>query len=193
MAWTRIAAVLLALSVGFSTASAQADVIDFILTGAAGEGLLEGNVDPATGEAGSGGIGSSGLYYDTDTQLLHIDIEWGSANGYTDLSQDVFKLHLHGPTAGSGAGAFGQTAPLMITLSGFDPSATSGGLVANFFIDDVQEPFLLDNRTYINVHLSDTDGGMIRGYMLAVPEPGATLPLLALWGGWLARRRRSVA
>lgn len=168
------------LNVGISTGVAHADIIEFKLTGAAGEGLLEGNIDPGTGETGTGGIGSTGITFNTNTNILHIDVLWGSANGFTDLSADVMMLHLHGPTPDSGTDAFGQTAPLMITLSNsasFDASASSGSVNDNFFVDNDDVSAVLEGRTYINVHLSDSDTGVIRGYLLAVPEPSSMLVL----------------
>lgn len=171
-----------------------ADIVEFTATGAAGEGLLEGNIDPATGEPGTGGIGSTGILFNTNTNILHIHVEWGSANGYTDLSADVFKLHLHGPTPDAGTAAFGQTAPLLLTLSQsstFDGSASSGGVNDNWLLDAGDVPYLLDGRTYINVHLSDSDSGVIRGYVLPVPEPSSMVPLLfAAMAGLAARRQK---
>ena len=168
--------VVLSVVLVFGTTSAKADIVSFILTGAAGEGLLEGNIDPATGEPGTGGIGMTGITLNTNTNILHVDLEWGSANGYTDLSQAVDRVHLHGPTDGAGTGAFGQTAPLLVTLSNttdYDASASAGFLNGNFFIDNDDIQAVLDGRTYINVHLTPTDTGAIRGYLLAVPEPSA--------------------
>lgn len=175
--------------------SCCADIISFVATGSAGDGLLEGNIDPPTGEAGTGGIGSTGITFNTDNNILHIDVEWGSANGYTDLSQDVFRLHLHGPTAGSFDAAFGQVAPLLISLSSstsFDASATGGGVNDNFLLDAANVQHLLDGRTYINVHLGDSDTGVIRGYLQrSVPEPGSMTVLMSLAAAFCLRRRRS--
>ena len=174
--------------------TSHADIINFIATGTAGVGLLEGNIDPPTGEVGTGGIGSTGITYDTDTNLLHVHVEWGSANGYTDLSDDVLMLHLHGPTEGAGTDAFGQRAPLVINLgnsNSFDASRTSGGVNDNYFLDEADEQGLLDGRYYVNVHLSDTDTGVIRGYLLAaVPEPGVVVPTLLTLAGLATKRRR---
>ena len=80
-----------------------------------------------------------GIFFNTNTNILRIHVLWGSANGFTDLSADVFKLHLHGPTPDAGTAAFGQTAPLLLTLSNsstFDGSATSGGVNDIWAIDD---------------------------------------------------------
>ena len=135
-----------------------------------------------------------GIFFNTNTNILRIHVLWGSANGFTDLSADVFKLHLHGPTPDAGTAAFGQTAPLLLTLSNsstFDGSATSGGVNDIWAIDDDDVATLLDSRTYINVHLSDADSGVIRGYVLAVPEPASMIPfMLATTAGLAARRHR---
>jgi hypothetical protein len=176
-----------------TAATTNADIIEFKLTGAAGDGLLEGNIDPATGEPGTGGIGAAGILFNTNTNILRIHVEWGSANGYTDLSADVFKLHLHGPTPNAGTDAFGQTGPVLFTLSNsssFDGSASSGGVNDLWLFDETDVPYLLDGRTYINVHLSDSDSGVIRGYILPVPEPSSMIPILFAGVAWLSTQRQ---
>ncbi len=170
----------------------SADIVRFRATGSEGDGLLDGNISPPTGESGTGGIGSTGITFNTNTGILHVDVHWGSDNGFVDLSADVFKLHLHGPTPDAGINAFGQTAPLLITLSAsgsLDPSRTGGGVNDNFFVDTGDRQALLDGRTYINVHLSDTDTGVIRGYLLAVPEPSSVSLLLIFAISCLATHR----
>ncbi|MGY8748409.1 MAG: PEP-CTERM sorting domain-containing protein [Pirellulales bacterium] len=42
----------------------------------------------------------------------------------------------------------------------------------------------------MNVHLSDTDTGVIRGYLQAVPEPGSITALALVSGLTILRRRR---
>jgi hypothetical protein len=158
-----------------------------------GDGLLAGNIAPPTSELGTGGIGSSGITYDTVEGLFHVDLKWGSGNGFVDLSSDVLKLHLHGPTTGAGNDAFGQTAPLLVNMTtngSFNASRTSGGINGNFFLDSAGADALLAGRTYINVHLSDTDTGVIRGYLQAVPEPSSLAILTLVSGLTFLRRRR---
>ena len=170
-----------------------ADIVKFIATGSAGDGLLAGNIAPPTSELGTGGIGATGITYDTVEGLFHVDLKWGSGNGFIDLSSDVLKLHLHGPTTDAGNAAFGQTAPLLVNMTtngSFNASRTSGGINGNFFLDSAGADALLAGRTYINVHLSDTDTGVIRGYLQAVPEPGSLAALTLVSGLTILRRRR---
>ncbi len=183
--------------VGFAffvcSVSLNADIIEFRLTGNGGDGLLESNIDPPTGEIGTGDAGSNGIVYDTVTNILHVHVEWGSGFGYEDLSMDVDRLHLHGPTPDEAPGSFGQTGPLLITLSNsltFESDRTGGGVDDDFFLDEANESDLLEGRLYVNVHLSDSDTGRIRGYLVAsVPEPAA-LAMLPLAITLVLRRRR---
>lgn len=189
----RLALSLVIVSSLLTANNVAADVIDFRAAGAGGEGLLGTNIDPPTGEVGTGGI-RSGISFDTNTNLLTVDVGWGSGNGFTDMSADVLRVHLHGPTESSGTDAFGQRAPLILVLSSstsFSASASSGGLNDRFLLDPEDADALLAGRTYINVHMTDTDTGVIRGYLRAVPEPG-TLGVLAAFclPALLARRRR---
>lgn len=171
----------------------SADIVKFIATGSAGEGLLAGNIAPPTSELGTGGIGATGITFDTVEGIFHVDLKWGSGNGYVDLSSNVLKLHLHGPTADAGNDAFGQTGALLVNMTtngSFNASRTSGGINGNFFLDSAGSDALLAGRTYINVHLSDTDTGVIRGYLQAVPEPGSFTALALVSGLTILRRRR---
>ncbi|MGY8748410.1 MAG: hypothetical protein ACKVHR_10190 [Pirellulales bacterium] len=63
----------------------SADIVKFIATGTAGDGLLAGNFAPPTSELGTGGIGATGITYDTVEGIFHVDLKWGSVNGVTDL------------------------------------------------------------------------------------------------------------
>ena len=74
------------------------DIVDFFVTGAQGDGLLPGNINPPTTSTGSGAIGLTGITFDTNTNILSVDIKWGSKNGFSDLTGPVTLLHLHGPT-----------------------------------------------------------------------------------------------
>ena len=83
--------------------STDAAIVSFELTGNAGTGLLPGNENPPNA-GGTGGLGAGGITYDTDTNILSVDIAWGSVNGFTDLTSDVSASHIHGFTAGPPTG-----------------------------------------------------------------------------------------
>ena len=170
------------------------NIISFTPTGAAGEGLLAGNIDPIPDSTGFGGVGGTGIFFNTETNVLSVDILWGSEFGFGDLTGDVALVHLHGPVDPGPAG-FGQVnpdilVPLQNSLS-FVPTFDGGSLIDNFFLDDQQEQWLLDSRTYINIHTDAYPFGEIRGYLQndSVPEP-ATGILVCCLSTVLFRRRR---
>lgn len=192
-----VAGLVLAVCCCFLSGAVTADIVDFRLTGNGGDGLLDTNVTPPTGSAGEGGIGLSGITLDTDNNILHVDIDWGTANGYAgDLTGPVTKLHLHGPTPANAPDSFSQTGPLMVTLSSslsFNSSGINGGVNDDFFINSSDMQAILDGRTYINVHTDAFEFGEIRGYLVAaVPEPGTTGLVLAgaIFVGLRRRRHR---
>ena len=153
--------------------SSNAAIVSFILDGNAGLGLLPGNENPvATG--GSGGLGAGGISYDTDTNVLSIDIVWGSANGFVDLTGNVSASHIHGFTASPPPTGFSQNAGVLYTLhtlTGFNTSASSGGFTGTVGIQEIHEAGLLAGQTYINVHTPTNGPGEIRGQLVVNPIP----------------------
>ena len=185
-----------ASAIVFAPANVNGDIIEFIAEGTAGTGLLAGNIAPSTSSTGSGAIGNGGIFFDTDTNELTVDILWGSENGFSDLTGDVILLHLHGPVD-PGQSGWGQVnTNILVQMQNslnFDSSGSGGSLVETFFLDDQQEEWLLDSRTYINVHTDLYPTGEIRGYLTntsAVPEPTSVVLLVGLAGTFLIRRRR---
>ena len=177
--------------------NSNAAIVSFILDGNAGLGLLPGNENPSPTTGGTGGLGSGGISYDTVTNVLSIDIVWGSANGFTDLTGDVTASHIHGLTAPPPTG-FSENAGVLYplhTLSGFNISATSGGFTGTVGIQELHEASLLAGQTYINVHTAVNPGGEIRGQLVVnpVPVPAAVWlfgsGLLGLIG--IARRKKA--
>jgi len=173
--------------------SSNAAIVPFILDGKAGQGLLPGNENPAVPDPGSGGLGPGGISYDTDTNILSIDIKWGSGNGFTDLTGNVSSSHIHGMTASPPPLGFTQNAGVLYTLHtlpGFDTSATNGGFVGTVSISEGDEAGLLAGRTYINVHTIANGGGEIRGQLTAVPIPAAVYLFATGLIGLIAAGRR---
>ena len=167
----------------------QAAVIQFDLVGTAGSGLLIGN-EPAVASGGSGGEIGTGITFDDATNLLTINVGWGSSQGFTDLSSVANSSHLHGPTASNNGAGFTQTAGVLLTLTR-SSSAITGGTFTNAPISLTagQATDLQNGKLYINLHTANNGGGEIRGFIVPVPEP--TAPLLGLLGlSSLALRRR---
>lgn len=164
--------------------ASNAAIVSFILDGNAGQGLLQGNENPPVITGGSGGVGPGGISYDTDTNVLSIDIRWGSVNGFTDLTGDVSASHIHGLTAAPPLG-FSQNAGALYTLNtlaGFDVSASSGGFVGTVNILEMHEAGLLAGQTYINVHTRTNAGGELRGQLVVNPIPIPAAVYLFLTG-----------
>jgi hypothetical protein len=194
--------IVTSLIAGFAlVASAQAATIAFDLVGVAGAGLLAGN-EPGPPIGGSGGeiAGATGfgVFYDDVTNLLTVNVGWGSGNGFIDLSSNVNNQHIHGPTTNNfgndGTGNFKQTAgiPAGFGLTRTSDSPSSGTIVNNTItFSEAQEADLFNGKFYINVHTVNNPGGEIRGF-LVVPEPSACA--LAAFGALaLMRGRRNRA
>lgn len=184
---------LLTLSLA-SVAALSAQTVSFDLQGLAGPGLLPGNEVPTVTSTASGGEIGSGITFDEATNILSINIGWGSLNGFTDLSGDATGAHIHGTAdQSSTAGVvvnFG-TSPAFT----FDPSATGGSVVGSIDITttSIDPTDLLGGLYYINIHTAANPGGQIRGNLTfaAIPEP-STLGLLVGLSGLaiMAGRRR---
>jgi hypothetical protein len=173
----------------------QATVFDIFLEGKAGAGLISGNQNTViNGTPGSGGEVGGGITYDDVTNNLSINIAWGSGNGFTDLTGTASDGHIHGPTPSNAPASYLEDVGVMIgfpSLSGWNPSATSGGFSNSTIpLTETQEGLLMNGRLYINIHTSANGGGEIRGQML-VPEPGSAMLLAGAAGLTLLRRRRA--
>lgn len=186
-------ALLTLLASAALSGAACATTIPFDLQGKAGFGLLPGNENgTVNGNPGSGGEIGSGILYDDVTNLLTLNIAWGSANGFMNLTGNASAGHIHGPTTSGGAASFTQNAGVIIGLdnkAGWNPSASAGGFNGTVTVTDAQEIDLLAGKFYVNIHTGTNGGGEIRGNLVQVPEPAAAA-LLALGGALVAARRR---
>ena len=139
----------------------------FELEGMAGPGLTAANEPGDVIDGGSGDIGPDGVFLDIDSKVLSVDVEWGSANGYVDLSSDINFMNIHGPTSEHSPGNFSDSAETFSGLDGFNASAVGGGYVGETSFDgNLKE--LLEGRFYIHLHTFDNGGGEARGYF--IPE-----------------------
>jgi CHRD domain len=126
---------------------------------------------------GSPATGLAMMIIDTDTRNITIN---GTFDG---LLGDVTMAHLHGPAN------IGVSSPLItFGLQIESESLRSGSFSATERVNSFQLNFILDSRSYINIHSTAHTGGEIRGQAI-IPAPGA-LGLLATSGLVASRRRR---
>jgi hypothetical protein len=182
-----------ATAIGLMTGSANAATINFDLVGIAGNGLLTGNEPGSIAGNASGGEIGAGIFYDDITNLLTLNVGWGSSQGFNDLSSTSNNSHIHGPTAANNGSGFTQTAGVLFNLTRSSNLAT-GGFFTNvpLTLSPAQETDLLNGKLYINIHTANNGGGEIRGFLVqaptSVPEPFTIIGTLV--GGTAALRMR---
>jgi hypothetical protein len=170
--------------------SVEAQILSFDLQGNAGEGLLPGNENPAITESSTGGEVDLGVQFDVALSRLFIDVAWGSANGFTDLTGDVTAMHIH-DAGDNDFSSNGGVLEGLNGLSGFDASLSSGGFDGFVDITDAGDiASLLNGNLYINVHTADNGGGELRGNLVAVPEPSSMAVCCLVGIACVSRRRR---
>jgi hypothetical protein len=153
------------------TVSAPAATILFDLIGTAGPGLLPGN-EPGSITGGTGGEIGAGISYDDVSNLLTLNVGWGSSQGFTDLSSSATASHIHGPTPSNNGSNFTQTAGVVFTLTRSSNLASGGTFTGGpISLSAAQETDLLNGKYYINIHTANNGGGELRGFLVAVPEP----------------------
>lgn len=176
-----------------TSAPLSAATILFDLQGKGGAGLLSTNENSTvTGSPGTGGEIGAGISYDDFTNILSINVGWGSGNGFINLTGAATASHIHGPTPSAGAGSFLENAgviPSIGTLTRNNSTANAGFISTTVTLSESQETELLAGRYYINIHTTTNASGEIRGNLVAVPEPSRSL-LVAAGGLMIALRRR---
>lgn len=134
------------------------------------------------GGSGSGGEMGAGISFDPATLSLRVEVAYGSAGGFSDLSGPAFAWYLHGPSSADRVG------PVMVNLSPLHQfaadTATGGFLDGSVRLTQLQADALLAGLTYLNFYTPDFPGGEIRGQLVVtapIPEPlgwpGVLLPL----------------
>src|SRR5260370_1419305 len=92
----------LVLTLG-AAVSSQAALIHFDLSPPGTDvavGLSPSNqVPPVTNSTGSGNTISGGIVFDSDANLMHMAIGYGSAAGFTDLTGVPTGMHIHSPAS----------------------------------------------------------------------------------------------
>jgi hypothetical protein len=153
----------------------------------------------------SPGIGNATVTLDLDLGTLRLQ------SSFSGLTGNVTAAHIHGATAVAGTGTAGvitQTPsfsgfPLGVTSGMYDMTfdmtvassynaayiTGNGGTVATAY--NALQAALNDGKTYLNIHTSAFPGGEIRGFLVAVPEPGSVSLASAAGLILFARRRRS--
>jgi hypothetical protein len=186
---------LLALS---SLVAARAAVFDYAVT-LSGPAESPANTSP--------GIGAGVVEYNYATHTLNLALSFQGLTAGTTAS------HIHAATATpfSGTAGVATTTP---TFAGFPLGVTSGAFATSLDLTSASSynpAFVTANggttagaeaalvsafskgEAYWNVHTTAFPGGEIRGFLVAIPEPG-TLALLGLGGvglAFMARQRRA--
>jgi hypothetical protein len=156
--------------------------------------------NPLVPEQGSGGIGffelndaMTALSY--DITLFGLDIDGLQTPG--NVNDNANRFHIHAAPAGSKGGiVFGMKDPNHdVDDQAINPvtgriTGVWDGVEGNGTTLAAQLTNLFANGLYFNVHTTDYPGGEVRGQILFVPEPVASLLcMLGLGSLWLAYRR----
>jgi len=155
-----------------ATLSSQAAQIQFALSPSGtspGTGLSPLNeVPPPTNSTGSGNTIGSGIFFNTDTSILHVEVGYGSVAGFSDLTGPAVMMHIHGPAP------VGSNAPVLINLRPYNIAtnpAAGGFILGDIPVTSNVVPSLLAGLTYLNLHTDLNPGGEIRGQLIALATP----------------------
>lgn len=165
--------------------------------------ILAWNASLGPEAPGATGTGTVQIEFDTATSMLDISAIWSGLSGVTTVA------HIHCCTVTALTGTVGVAVtsgtlpgfPVGVTSGSYDvlldlassASFTAGFLAANGGTTALATAALItglnEGRAYFNIHTNVFPGGEIRGFPLAIPEPG-TLGLVALAAAGVAASRR---
>ena len=159
------------------TLSTQAAQIHFALSPPGTDvavGLSPSNEVPAvTNSSGSGNTIGGGIVFDTDTSILHVEVGYGSAAGFTDLTGEPVAMHIHSPApAGQEAGILVNLLPYNIATN----PAKGGFILGDIPYPTNSVPFLMSGSNYLNIHTVINPGGEIRGQLVQVVVTATNSP-----------------
>lgn len=162
-------------------------------------GLLPSNETGSSVSSATGGEIGAGITFDDSTNILTVNVGWGSGNGFADLTGTATAAHFHGPgdmNTATGVALALSTQPGSIL---WDSDPASGSITGWVDLDTVSLgngatiADLMNGLWYLNVHTTANPGGEIRGNLVAVPEPASAPLLLGMLTATLlfaTRRRR---
>jgi len=155
-----------------ATLSTQAALIQFALSPPGTEAAVglswQNEIPPPTNSVGTGNTVGGGIVFNTDTSILHVEVGYGSAAGFSDLTGVPTGMHIHS------AAPVGSNAPVLIDLMPYNIATNppKGG----FILGDIAYPSnsvanLLAGLNYLNIHTTLNPGGEIRGQLIPLAAP----------------------
>ena len=191
---------LLSLATLLTATVSHAAIVQINLAGSFSNSLHFRN-EPAVLSGGTGDEVLGGITFDDVAKTVTINVAWGSANGFANLTGASTNAHLHlaaSPNGNNGTSDWMQTGGVVVNIQTdavnftTNTSASAGGITGTSLpLSAANEAALFQNRLYLNVHTGANGGGEVRGFLVPVPEPTTALFGLTALGALALRRRRA--